>query len=437
MKYILIFISISLLLPDLISQSSTRPYRHYKTQKVQANLLNINPQLKINKKNIEKNIVRFMGANKPVTIPIVFHIISPNTSNLISEDQVLSQITALNRDFSMAETTMDNPAMELEGFEELAVNTEILFCLAGETPENESTTGIKYYTSPNIVWGENDAIKDGNQQGVAPWKVDNYLNVWVGTLADSVSGYAQMPGGDSLTDGIVIDYRFFGIGGTSISPYDEGKTLTHLVGNYLGLYDLWSETNYCSDDYVNDTPIHNSKHFGCLGYKQVSLCIGHPVEMTMNFMDNTDDACQKIFTKGQKRRMQAILGKSGPRNKLTEGVIACADISSLQNEIAYRQSNTISDNLATALPSNGDLSMSVFPNPAKNTINIKVISKGEGIGLLEGINVLGKKVFSKQQHWNKGENLLIVNSELWKSGTYFFQLKRNEKIVVAKVVVSK
>ena len=70
-----------------------------------------------------------------------------------------------------------------------------------------------------------------------------------------------MPGGPVATDGIVIDYRYFGTGGTAIAPYDEGRTLTHLVGNYLNLHDLWNDVSRCSDDEVADTPVHNGPNY--------------------------------------------------------------------------------------------------------------------------------------------------------------------------------
>jgi hypothetical protein len=120
-----------------------------------------------------------------------------------------------------------------------------------------------------------------------------------------------MPGGPSATDGIVLDYRFLGSLGTVKAPYDQGKTLTHLVGNYLGLNDLWGN-GHCADDLVDDTPPHNAPNFGCPGYRHISTCDDNPVEMTMNFMDNTDDACMYMFTAGQVRRMRAALGESGP-----------------------------------------------------------------------------------------------------------------------------
>lgn len=134
-----------------------------------------------------------------------------------------------------------------------------------------------------------------------------------------------MPGGPEETDGIVIDYQFFGTIGTSREPYNDGKTLTHLVGSYLGLYELWNEERPCWDDYVNDTPIHNAPNYGPTNeYKHVSTCPGNPVEMSMNFMDNSDDEYLYLFTAGQMMRIHAVLTKGGPRHKLTNSQTLCS-----------------------------------------------------------------------------------------------------------------
>jgi hypothetical protein len=58
------------------------------------------------------------------------------------------------------------------------------------------------------------------------------------------------------------------------------RTLTHLMGNYLNLYDLWNESQPCADDYVDDTPIHNAPNGRFWQYRHVSTCDGSPVEMT-------------------------------------------------------------------------------------------------------------------------------------------------------------
>ena len=139
-------------------------------------------------------------------------------------------------------------------------------------------------------------------------------------------GYTQLPvsniGGlanssnDRLTDGIIVHYRAFG--STDDGPFDletqynKGRTLTHEMGHFFGLRHIWGDAT-CGSDLVSDTPTHNTANFGCPTYPHLSTCTGRPVEMTMNYMDYTDDACMFMFSSGQKNRSLAIFAAGGPR----------------------------------------------------------------------------------------------------------------------------
>lgn len=67
----------------------------------------------------------------------------------------------------------------------------------------------------------------------------------------------------------------------------------------MNLRHIWGDAN-CGSDLVSDTPNHNSENYGCPIYPHYSTCSGKPVEMTMNYMDYSDDACMYMFTSGQK-----------------------------------------------------------------------------------------------------------------------------------------
>ena len=96
-----------------------------------------------------------------------------------------------------------------------------------------------------------------------------------------------------------------------------GKTLTHLVGSYLGLTELWGKGR-CQDDRVADTPVHNAPNHRCPGKGHLTFCEKGAYEMTMNFMDNTYDQCMYMFTNGQALRMQAVLSPDRPRSLLAQ-----------------------------------------------------------------------------------------------------------------------
>jgi hypothetical protein len=57
----------------------------------------------------------------------------------------------------------------------------------------------------------------------------------------------------------------------------------------------------CGSDLVSDTPSHNTANYGVPAYPHYSTCTGTPVEMTMNYMDYTDDRGMYMFTDGQKQ----------------------------------------------------------------------------------------------------------------------------------------
>ena len=83
----------------------------------------------------------------------------------------------------------------------------------------------------------------------------------------------------------------------------------------MNLRHIWGDAT-CGNDLVNDTPVANAANFGCPSYPHLSTCTGKPIEMTMNYMDYTDDACMYMFSNGQKGRISAVFAAGGPRAKI-------------------------------------------------------------------------------------------------------------------------
>jgi hypothetical protein len=83
----------------------------------------------------------------------------------------------------------------------------------------------------------------------------------------------------------------------------------------MNLRHIWGDAT-CGSDLVSDTPTHNAANYGVPAYPHYSTCSGNPVEMTMNYMDYTDDRGMFMFSNGQKSRMGAIflVGESIIRN---------------------------------------------------------------------------------------------------------------------------
>ncbi|MEZ5053960.1 MAG: M43 family zinc metalloprotease [Chitinophagales bacterium] len=100
--------------------------------------------------------------------------------------------------------------------------------------------------------------------------------------------------------------------GTATAPFNKGRTATHEVGHWLNLRHIWGDAT-CGSDLVSDTPTHNTANYGCPAAGHKSTCSGTPVEMWMNYMDYTDDACMYMFSNGQKSRILATFASGGPR----------------------------------------------------------------------------------------------------------------------------
>lgn len=423
------------LFSTIVAFAQQKIYRSYTTQKVNERLAKEDTLLLDKQATVEYFIEdqkKKLKFNK-TTIPVVFHIVYTQGQKYPSEEQVYSQIDALNRDFSKSAYRIQHKADTLEGFAKRAEDMEIEFCLAKEGPSGKNEAAIRFVPVNTSRFSDNDLIKT-ERSGAVAWDTERYLNIWVANLADSVSGYAQMPGGPKASDGIVIDYRYFGTMGTAKAPYNEGKTLTHLVGNYLGLYDLWNKNTPCGDDYVEDTPIHNAPNYNCEDYRHVSTCGDNPVEMTMNFMDNSPDACLYMFTLGQKIRMQSALAEKGPRGKLASSTAKCSNKSNAE-ETSEAVVFLSKPNLqSTSLES---IAVRIAPNPAYNEFKVQIQSELERSkkAVLSVVNALGMVQFNQNLDLNTGTQDLLMDCRNWSPGIYYLSVRANDYHSTHRIVV--
>ena len=247
-----------------------------------------------------------------IVIPVVVHVVYSFAPENISDAQIQSQIDVLNADFRAMNTDFGRiPAL----FQGVSGNPDIQFCLADRAPNGTPTNGITRTRGTRRTWGTSDLVKFSNFGGTNAWDASRYLNIWVCNIGNGILGYAQFPGGPAATDGIVVDYRYFGTMGTATPPFDRGRTATHEVGHWLNLRHIWGDA-YCGDDFVDDTPQHDRPNYRCPGHPHLSECGDNIVEMTMNYMDYTDDRCMYMFSAGQAARMRAVLAPGGPRASL-------------------------------------------------------------------------------------------------------------------------
>ncbi|THD69399.1 zinc metalloprotease [Robertkochia marina] len=266
------------------------------------NLLN-DPDLAVNMQAIElhtSNIIKSglsqRLVNGVIEIPVVFHVIYNSASENIPLSQIQEQVDALNEDFNL-----QNPGR----------NT-----IPSEFQTVESNIGIRFVLEDVIrvstkkrSWRPDDSMKFSSSGGSDVVNPQEFLNVWVvGNMpyrGGNILGYAQFPGGSWATDGIVLDHRF-----TGNTVYSTGRTATHEVGHWLNLRHIWGDGGCGASDFVADTPDSDGPSRGCPTYPTVSCGTN---DMTMNFMDYSDDPCLNMFTEGQKVRMMANFENGGFR----------------------------------------------------------------------------------------------------------------------------
>ncbi len=250
------------------------------------------------KRMIENPPMNTLQTDGTLLIPVVVNVLYRTAAQNVSLAQIQSQIDVLNEDY--AATNADYNSTSTYNSVK-AGDTKIRFVLDQVIRKSTSKTS----------WSTNDAMKKA-PAGIAATSPTTKLNLWVCNMGGGILGYAQFPGGAAATDGVVIDDNAFGRVGTVAAPFNKGRTATHEVGHWLNLRHIWGDAT-CGNDQVGDTPLHNTSNFGCPAAGHLSTCTGTPVEMTMNYMDYTDDACMYMFSAGQKARMQATYAVGGPR----------------------------------------------------------------------------------------------------------------------------
>ncbi|MES2410429.1 MAG: zinc metalloprotease [Bacteroidota bacterium] len=290
---------------DSQTTTSKASKRSCASQEVLDRQLKENPELAAQMNQIEDFTENAMLQNRLVNgkieIPVVVNVLYRTAAENISAAQIQSQIDVLNKDFNAQNSDYNSvPAL----FSGVKANVGITFVL--DQVIRKATT--------KSSWGTRDAIKKTKQGGLNPTSPTTKLNMWVGKIGGGILCYAQFPGGSSATDGVVIDPLYFGVTSNSSSayPYNLGRTATHEVGHWMNLRHIWGDAT-CGSDLVSDTPSHNTANYGVPTYPHYSTCSGAPVEMTMNYMDYTDDRGMYMFSLGQKSRMDAIFLSGGPR----------------------------------------------------------------------------------------------------------------------------
>ncbi len=161
------------------------------------------------------------------------------------------------------------------------------------------------------VYAEDVALKQLSNLPAA-----NYFRIFVVNkiLPAGILGYAQFPGGDPVTDGVVVKANVFGSANYCLncnlfSNYNLGAVMVHEAGHYLNLHHTFqggcigATQSTCSTtgDLICDTPPTDA-NYGCPATPVIS-CNGTDTVLLNNYMEYTYDNCKNAFTQGQRERM--------------------------------------------------------------------------------------------------------------------------------------
>ena len=390
----------------------------------------INEVYRENKKWIAEN----NRTKEVITIPIVVHVIYRQShANIgigtnIPNFQIEDQIRILNEDFSKTNNEFPNPPRNT--FVNYADNANLKFCLATTDPNGNPTTGItrtqstknsfNYNTEANDMKRDNTGGKDG-------WDPNKYLNIWVCDIASSgntsVLGYAYLPGLQSWNawkDGLVVDFQHFGTVGNATASSD-GRTPTHEIGHYLGLYHTFCEASgggCCDNDNtwgsnVYDTPATDDVYFGSVNANTNNntcndLLYGFNadlLDMDENFMAYSNHTW--MFTYDQVSEMTATM--NGYRSSL-------------------KNSNVPVNCTGTVSVENSTNKFKIYPNPANNKIFIESNYANYNIKIKD---ILGNNLLSmKSLNTNK-----TIDISEFKNGTYFIEFRTPNHKITEKILI--
>ncbi len=132
----------------------------------------------------------------------------------------------------------------------------------------------------------------------------------------------------------------------------------------------------------------------------------------MDFMDFTDDIGMHLFTNGQRDRMRALFVPGGFRYPLLSSAVPVA----------------LDDTVVTIADAGSGIS--VFPNPAVNTVTVSLSDNGSPGGVLGVYDLTGRRVMERR--------ITSVSFQLdvsaLKSGVYFIVANNEAHRRVVKLV---
>ena len=353
--------------------------------------------------------------SNPVRIPVAVHFPNAGAANATLRNCLRAlaqnQIDILNEDYNAQNADLsnwtDNTSFNYPGVNYGSLNVKMELATQNHPAVSGLANGEVAVTF-GYDYGDTD-LGSGELDWDTNWA--GYLNIVVRNDLGSTLGYAYLASDPADGAAIFMNNAAFGSVGNGCAgympgaPYNLGRTLTHELGHYFNLRHIWG-SGFCGNDFVADTPQHNTSNGGCPSSDHLSTCSGTPLELTMNYMDYTNDVCMYMFTEGQALRQQAHF-------------------------------NTIVDNFNQTTLSNNDIdkkgSFTLYPNPNKGDFTILFADFLPSFAV-NVVDQSGRIVFERKYDTQLDLEQRI-SLESIASGIYFVKVSSDQGTTVKKIVV--
>lgn len=228
-----------------------------------------------------KASVEVTAAAGDFTVPVNFNVVYASmdiAGGYVPDSQIQAQIDVLNQDY-----TGTGLSFKLEN----TTRTLNATWFDDVTPDNDLQTSMK------------NALRKGNVS-----TLNLYTVGFNSPDARGLLGYSTFPvdyASDPMNDGVVILYS--SLPGGSMTNFSLGRSATHEVGHWLGLYHPFQGGCDGNGDFVDDTPAEAYPASGCPISRDT--CASPGLDPVQNYMDYSNDACMNNFTPGQIARFQS------------------------------------------------------------------------------------------------------------------------------------
>lgn len=173
-------------------------------------------------------------AEQTKTVSVVWHVIHSGSSGNLTDEMIANQIATFNTDYKP-------------------------YGFAFDLNSTDRVDNAKWFKNISPDTDLQTQMKSSLRKGDA-----KTLNLYSVDFSNGLLGFSAFPWDvqDNLTnDGAVFQYST--VPGGSETGYNMGKTATHEVGHWLGLYHVFQGGCNSPGDYVDDTPSQSVATSGC------------------------------------------------------------------------------------------------------------------------------------------------------------------------------